>query len=65
MSENTPSQAEGEPEPTTGTDGEPEQSGRRDVPRTTPSQAEGDDEDDDEDGDGDGDAQGHAGWSGP
>ncbi|AIR96346.1 hypothetical protein [Streptomyces glaucescens] len=33
MSEHTPSQAEGEPEDT----------GRRDVPRTTPSQAEGED----------------------
>ena len=39
MSENTPSQAEGEREPT-----DEEQ-----PPRTTPSQAEGDDEDDEDD----------------
>jgi len=43
MSEHTPSQAEGEPEDT----------GRRDVPRTTPSQAEGDDPADQEEDTGD------------
>ncbi|MET7906318.1 hypothetical protein ABZS86_34665 [Streptomyces sp. NPDC005355] len=39
MSEQTPSQAEGEPMETTATD--EEESGHRDVPRTPPSQAEG------------------------
>ncbi|MEU0943581.1 hypothetical protein ABZ379_12400 [Streptomyces canus] len=48
MSEQTPSQAEGE-RPETAQD-EQETPGRRDVPRTTPSQAEGEDtEDNDED----------------
>jgi hypothetical protein len=42
MSEQTPSQAEGERRETA-PDTEQETSGRRDVPRTTPSQAEGDD----------------------
>ncbi|MFF9094416.1 hypothetical protein ACF1AY_09935 [Streptomyces sp. NPDC014776] len=59
MTENTPSQAEGEAEPTTGEDGERESTGRRDAPRTTPSQAEGDEQD------GDGNAEWEAGWSGP
>ncbi|MFH8800800.1 hypothetical protein ACH4F6_14555 [Streptomyces sp. NPDC017936] len=64
MSEQTPSQAEGErPKDRRGDDDAPT-SGRRDVPRTTPSQAEGDDpaaegasEEDSE--------QWQAGWSGP
>ncbi|WP_167391800.1 hypothetical protein [Streptomyces humi] len=51
MSETTPSQAEGDAGD--GTDGEPEQTGRPDVPRTTPSQAEGEDQDEDENEDGD------------
>ncbi|MEU7305202.1 hypothetical protein [Streptomyces sp. NPDC007206] len=59
MSESTPSQAEGEPEPTTGAEGEREQSGRRDAPRTTPSQAQGGDQN------GDGDGEWESGWSGP
>jgi hypothetical protein len=45
MSEQTPSQAEGERQETA-PDDEQETSGRRDVPRTTPSQAEGDDTED-------------------
>lgn len=44
MSEQTPSQAEGERPETSPDDDEQETSGRRDVPRTTPSQAEGEDE---------------------
>ncbi|MFF6783130.1 hypothetical protein [Streptomyces sp. NPDC012510] len=54
MSEQTPSQAEGERQPPDGTDDEPRTSGR-DTPRTTPSQTEGDegeDEGDDTDGEG-------------
>ncbi|XMA36092.1 hypothetical protein O1157_04145 [Streptomyces albogriseolus] len=47
MSEYTPSQAEGEPETTGAAAEQDEQSGRRDVPRTTPSQAEGGDEEED------------------
>ncbi|MGW0417646.1 hypothetical protein [Streptomyces sp. NPDC003015] len=47
MSEQTPSQAEGERQETT-PDAERETSGRREVPRTTPSQAEGDDTEDTE-----------------
>ncbi|MEV5320089.1 hypothetical protein AB0K92_20930 [Streptomyces sp. NPDC052687] len=77
MTEHTPSQAEGEPEPTTAANGEPETTGHRDAPRTTPSQAEGDEDDedgeDDEDADSTGtgtgsrtdDAEWEAGWSGP
>ena len=42
MSEQTPSQAEGEREPDTTTDQDTSTSGR-DAPRTTPSQAEGED----------------------
>jgi hypothetical protein len=62
MSEHTPSQAEGEPDPTTtGADAEPDRADRRDTPRTTPSQAEGDDEE----GDRDDAAEWEAGWSGP
>ncbi len=59
MSESTPSQAEGEPEHTTGAEGEREQSGRRDASWTTPSQAEGGDQN------GDGDGEWEAGCSGP
>ncbi|MDQ0905985.1 hypothetical protein [Streptomyces canus] len=47
MSEQTPSQAEGERRE----DRPEETSGRRDVPRTTPSQAEGEDREDREDED--------------
>jgi hypothetical protein len=71
MTEQTPSQAEGEPEPTTAADGEPEDTGHRDAPRTTPSQAEGDEGDEDTDRTGAGtetrteDAEWKAGWSGP
>ena len=43
MSEQTPSQAEGERQEDTRKDDAQEASGRRDVPRTTPSQAEGED----------------------
>lgn len=42
MSEQTPSQAEGEREPDSETTAEPSTSGSSDAPRTTPSQAEGD-----------------------
>ncbi|MDH6547183.1 hypothetical protein M2164_001449 [Streptomyces sp. SAI-208] len=48
MSEQTPSQAEGEREESA--QDEQEASGRRDVPRTTPSQAEGEDTEDEENG---------------
>jgi hypothetical protein len=49
MSEQTPSQAEGERQQNIAADDEPETSGRGDAPRTTPSQAEGEDvEDEDE-----------------
>ncbi|MFI8204153.1 hypothetical protein [Streptomyces sp. NPDC085937] len=53
MSEYTPSQAEGEPDTAGAADEQDEQSGRRDVPRTTPSQAEGGDEEEEEEEDGD------------
>ncbi|MFD3537475.1 hypothetical protein [Streptomyces sp. NPDC058664] len=42
MSEQTPSQAEGEREPDPGTTGVPPASESSEAPRTTPSQAEGD-----------------------
>ncbi|WP_327714646.1 hypothetical protein OG381_03785 [Streptomyces sp. NBC_00490] len=48
MSEQTPSQAEGE-QPQDTADDAPQSPDRRDVPRTTPSQAEGEDPEDDED----------------
>ncbi|MFJ9147490.1 hypothetical protein ACIRP7_05315 [Streptomyces sp. NPDC102270] len=48
MSEQTPSQAEGERQETTPDAEREETSGRREVPRTTPSQAEGDDIEDTE-----------------
>ncbi|MFF7965615.1 hypothetical protein ACFZC3_09660 [Streptomyces sp. NPDC007903] len=41
MSEQTPSQAEGEREPDPETEGGPRRAVHPDVPRTTPSQAEG------------------------
>ncbi|MFI6934122.1 hypothetical protein [Streptomyces sp. NPDC050287] len=47
MSEQTPSQAEGERQQTP-RDHETDSPEPRDVPRTTPSQAEGEDEDEDE-----------------
>ncbi|HWU10588.1 MAG TPA: hypothetical protein VN520_30215 [Streptomyces sp.] len=50
MSEQTPSQAEGEREPDTGTADVPSTSGPSEVPRTTPSQAEGDSTEQDETG---------------
>ncbi|MFD9121699.1 hypothetical protein ACFU6M_14470 [Streptomyces bottropensis] len=76
MSEQTPSQAEGERQPDVPADDEKATPGRRDVPRTTPSQAEGDDaqSEDDEGGesgegaDGEGAKRTEAwesGWSGP
>ncbi|MFI9152285.1 hypothetical protein [Streptomyces sp. NPDC053367] len=67
MSENTPSQAEGEAAPPAGADDEPERSGRPEAPRTTPSQAEGDDDNENNENNenGDGDAEWEAGWSGP
>ncbi|MFF0001201.1 hypothetical protein [Streptomyces avermitilis] len=43
MSEQTPSQAEGERQQDSTNDNGPETSAHRDVPRTTPSQAEGED----------------------
>ncbi|WP_063820063.1 hypothetical protein [Streptomyces caniscabiei] len=54
MSEQTPSQAEGERRPEAPADDGPDTSSRRGVPRTTPSQAEGADpeHEDGEDGDG-------------
>ncbi|MDX2602516.1 hypothetical protein PV379_31955 [Streptomyces caniscabiei] len=51
MSEQTPSQAEGERRPEAPADDGPDTSSRREVPRTTPSQAEGADPEH-EDGDG-------------
>lgn len=48
MSEQTPSQAEGE-QPENASDNGPGWPEQRDVPRTTPSQAEGDDTEEDED----------------
>lgn len=42
MSEQTPSQAEGEREPDSEATAEPSTSGPSETPRTTPSQAEGD-----------------------
>ncbi|MFC8427126.1 hypothetical protein [Streptomyces sp. NPDC057253] len=48
MSEQTPSQAEGERQENDPDDAERETSERRDVPRTTPSQAEGEDTEDTE-----------------
>lgn len=48
MSEQTPSQAEGEREPDTETAGEQAASEHPDTPRTTPSQAEGERVEEDE-----------------
>ncbi|MFE3849693.1 hypothetical protein ACFXPN_00950 [Streptomyces griseorubiginosus] len=62
MSEQTPSQAEGEREEDVP---EEETSGRRDTPRTTPSQAEGDDTEDEEPEQGEERAEWESGWSGP
>ena len=69
MSEQTPSQAEGERQTDVPANDETATPDRRDVPRTTPSQAEGDD--DGEEGEGEAekdDARTDAwesGWSGP
>ncbi|MET7733159.1 hypothetical protein ABZT02_17570 [Streptomyces sp. NPDC005402] len=63
MSEQTPSQAEGEPQETM--PDEEQQSGRRDVPRTTPSQAEGDDTEDEDTEQSDERGERDSGWSGP
>ncbi|MEU0026703.1 hypothetical protein [Streptomyces sp. NPDC006335] len=68
MSEQTPSQAEGER--TDDRPSEEETSGASDVPRTTPSQAEGEDtqDEDGEEGGKEGDEESAAwesGWSGP
>lgn len=62
MSEQTPSQAEGERQDDTATDEGPEQAGGRDAPRTTPSQAEGDRAGEEAE---EGDAEWESGWSGP
>jgi hypothetical protein len=68
MSEQTPSQAEGEQQEATSTDGPVEGNGR-DVPRTTPSQAEGTDVQRDEEGErgeqGEERKAWESGWSGP
>ncbi|MET7686746.1 hypothetical protein ABZT06_01910 [Streptomyces sp. NPDC005483] len=63
MSEQTPSQAEGEPLETT--PDEEQQSGRRDAPRTTPSQAEGEDTEDEDGEQSEEREAGESGWSGP
>lgn len=67
MSEHTPSQAEGERQQDTARDDAQETTGRRDVPRTTPSQAEG--EGTEEEGAADEERkrskEWEAGWSGP
>lgn len=69
MSEQTPSQAEGEREQDAQTDQERDTAGQRDVPRTTPSQAEGESADDERTvEDGTDEERGKAresGWSGP
>ncbi|MFF7449706.1 MULTISPECIES: hypothetical protein [unclassified Streptomyces] len=69
MSEQTPSQAEGEREQDTQTDQERDAAGRRDVPRTTPSQAEGESADEERTDEGGTDEErgkaGESGWSGP
>ncbi|MFG2025988.1 hypothetical protein [Streptomyces sp. NPDC048825] len=62
MSEQTPSRAEGDRQDDTATDLEPEEAGRREVPRTTPSQAAGDREGEEA---GERDAEWESGWSGP
>ncbi|MFI2371188.1 hypothetical protein [Streptomyces sp. NPDC018833] len=62
MSEQTPSQAEGERQEVAAIDQELEKAGRRDVPRTTPSQAEGDRAGEEAE---EGDAESESGWSGP
>ncbi|MFI6436587.1 hypothetical protein [Streptomyces sp. NPDC050759] len=62
MSEQTPSQAEGErPEDSP----EEETSGRRDVHRTTPSQAEGENTEDEDTEQREERAEWESGWSGP
>ncbi|MEU0407551.1 hypothetical protein ABZ307_06925 [Streptomyces griseorubiginosus] len=65
MSEQTPSQAEGERQDDVPEEPEEEASGRRDAPRTTPSQAEGDDTEDEEPEQGEERAEWESGWSGP
>lgn len=62
MSEQTPSQAEGERQEVAAIDQEPEKAGRRDVPRTNPSQAEGDRACEEAE---EGYAAWESGWSGP
>ncbi|WP_037681376.1 hypothetical protein [Streptomyces cellulosae] len=63
MSEQTPSQAEGERQQNS-PDHETDSPEPRDVPRTTPSQAEGDD-DDEADESTEGSEEWESGWSGP
>ena len=63
MSEQTPSEAEGERQEDTAVGDEPEtSSGRREVPRTTPSQTE---DDDSPTGDEERSEEWERGWSGP
>jgi hypothetical protein len=62
VSEQTPSQAEGEPRQDRP---EEETSGLRDVPRTTPSQAEGEDTEDEAAEQSEERAEWESGWSGP
>ncbi|MEV8312207.1 hypothetical protein AB0P36_34130 [Streptomyces flavidovirens] len=60
MSEQAPSQVEGEQQQNIAADDERETSGRGDMPRTTPSQAEGEDVEDEERS-----KEWEAGWSVP
>ncbi|MFI8067824.1 hypothetical protein ACIF85_03430 [Streptomyces sp. NPDC086033] len=62
MSEQTPSQAEGEPQRDRP---EEETSGLSDVPRTTPSQAEGEDTQGEDAEQSEERAEWESGWSGP
>lgn len=65
MSEQTPSQAEGG-QPETPSHDEPQSPDARDVPRTTPSQAEGEDTDqENEETDAEASEEWESGWSGP
>jgi hypothetical protein len=65
MSEQTPSQAEGERPEDAGTGSAQEQSGGGDAPRTTPSQAEGDRGDEGAKSGDEEEAEWESGWSGP
>ncbi|GCB45530.1 hypothetical protein [Streptomyces sp. NL15-2K] len=65
MSEPTPSQAEGERRQQTSPDDQQETPGHRDVPRTTPSQAEREDAEDEDRKRSEQSEEWEAGWSGP